>query len=167
MTASGDLEARLQPLEDERDIRELTGLNWLLADAGPAEAFVALYAEDCVIDLGRLVRPDADTIVEGLDGVRARYTDPGHAGWEGKSHHLSAGPVAIVVDGDEAQAVGYAMTHMFIDGQPKKIVIGFNFWQLRRAGGRWRIVRRFARRLGDGDVPALFAPILRSLLGAR
>ena len=57
------------------------------------------------------------------------------------------------------------IANLFIDGAPQKIVTGFNFWRLRRERGRWRIVRRFARRLGDGDVPALFAPIVRRLLG--
>jgi hypothetical protein len=155
---------RLQQLEDERDIRQLLDLNWFLADAGPAGAFVDLYTEDCVIDLGRLVRPDADTIVRGHAGVLARYTDPAHSGWEGRSHHLSGGPQAICIDGDEAEAVTYAITTMLIDGAPKVIVTGFNVWRLLRRGGRWRIAYRAARRLGDSDVLDLFKPIVRRLL---
>jgi ketosteroid isomerase-like protein len=159
-----DLAERIRRLEDERQIRQLIDLNWFLADAGPAEAFVELYSEDCVIDLGRLVSPDFDTIVEGHAGVRARYTDPAHSSWEGRSHHLSAGPEAILVDGDEARALTYAITTMLIDGAPKVIVVGFNFWRLRRSAGRWRISHRWARRLGDGDALDLFRPIVGRLL---
>lgn len=159
-----DLAERIQRLEDERRIRQLIDLNWFLADAGPAEAFVALYTEDCVIDLGRLVTPERDTIVAGHAGVRARYTDPAHSQWEGRSHHVSAGPEAILVDGDDARALTYAITTMLIDGAPKVIVTGFNFWRLRRAGGCWRISRRWARRLGDGDNLELFRPIVGALL---
>jgi ketosteroid isomerase-like protein len=154
----------IQRLEDIRDIRQLIDLNWFLADAGPAAAFVELYTEDCVINLGRMVTPERDTIVEGHAGVRARYTDSAHSMWEGRSHHVSAGPEAILVDGDEARALTYAITTMLIDETPKRIVTGFNFWRLRRAGGRWRISHRWARRLGDDDNLALFRPIVGELL---
>jgi hypothetical protein len=160
------LAQRVQRLEDVGRIRQLIDLNWFLADAGPAEAFVDLYTEDCVIDLGRLVSPDVDTIVEGHAGVAARYTDHAHSQWEGRSHHVSAGPEAILVDGDSAQALTYAVTTMLIDAAPKLILVGFNFWRLRRSAGRWRISHRWARRLGDRDVPALFAPTTTTLLAA-
>lgn len=157
---------RLRSLEDARDIRQLIDLNWFLADAGPAEAFVALYTEDCIIDLGRLVTADRDTIVEGHAEVHARYTDAAHSQWEGRSHHVSAGPEAILVEGDEARALTYAMTTMLIDGAPKTILTGFNVWRLRRVAGRWRISHRWARRVGDSDNLDLFRPIVSELLDA-
>jgi hypothetical protein len=163
--AAEGLGERIRRLEDERDIRRVIELNWLLADAGPAEAFTALYTEDCVVDLGRLVAPDIDTVIHGHAGVRARYTDPDHAAWEGRSHHLSAGPQPICITGDTAEAITYAMTTMFIDGAPKLFVTGFNFWKLRREGGRWRIYHRIARRLGDSDVCELFKPVVWGVLG--
>jgi ketosteroid isomerase-like protein len=163
-TQARPLAGRVQRLEDVRDIRQLIDLNWFLADAGPAEAFVELYTEDCVIDLGRLVTPERDTIIEGHAGVHARYTDRAHSQWEGRSHHVSAGPEAIIVDGDEAQALTYAITTMLIDGAPKIIVTGFNFWRLRRSAGRWRISHRWARRLGDRDNLERFRPIVGALL---
>jgi ketosteroid isomerase-like protein len=159
-----ELAERVERLEDVRRIRQLIDLNWFLADAGPAEAFVELYTEDCVINLGRLVTPEHDTIVEGHAGVRARYTDHAHSQWEGRSHHVSAGPEAILVDGDAARALTYAVTTMLIDGEPKIILVGFNVWRLRRAAGRWRISHRWARRLGDTDNLELFRPIVGELL---
>ncbi len=162
--AGSDLAERVRRLEDQRQIRQLIDLNWFLADAGPAEAFVELYTGDCVIDLGRLVSPDFDTIVEGHRGVHARYTDQAHSQWEGRSHHLSAGPEAILIEGDGARALTYAITTMLIDGAPKMIVTGFNFWRLQRSAGRWRISHRWARRLGDNDALGLFRPIVGQLL---
>jgi hypothetical protein len=106
---SGDqLVATIQRLEDDRQIRQLIDLHWLLADAGPNAAFVDLYTEDCVIDYARLLNPDADTIVEGRAAIRARYVESPQ-GPKGRSHHLSAGPQPICITGDEAQSVTNAL----------------------------------------------------------
>jgi hypothetical protein len=162
--ADSDLTARLQRLEDEGEIRRLMDLGWMLTDAGPTARLVDLYTDDCVIDLGRLINPDADTVVEGITAVRARYGVPG-AGREGKMHHLAGGPQAILIDGDEAQAVTYALNSgLGADGQPRIGVTGFNFFRFRREGGRWKIARRTARRLGDADVIELFRPIVSRVL---
>jgi hypothetical protein len=164
--AGADLEARLQRLEDEAEIRRLMDLVWMLSDAGPTERQVDLYTDDCVIDLGRLINPDADTVVEGIETVRARYTAPG-ASRAGKMHHFAGGPQAILIDGDEAQAVTYALNSgLDAEGQPRIGVTGFNFFRFRRENGRWKIVRRTARRLGDADVLDLFRPIVSRVLAA-
>jgi hypothetical protein len=154
--AEADLAARLQRLEDEAEIRRLMDLVWLLADNGPVAAFADLYTGDCVIDLGRLVTPDHDTLIEGIDAVRARYAAPGASARLGQSHHLAGGPQAIIIDGDTAQAVSYALNSGLADGAAKIGVTGFNFFAFARRSGRWRISRRTARRLGDRDVPDLF-----------
>lgn len=156
--------SRLQRLEDERAIRRLMDLVWMLSDAGPTAALAELYTEDCVIDLGRLVRPDADTVIEGIETVRARYSAPGAAAREGKSHHFAGGPLAILIDGDEAQAASYALNSGLLDGVARIGVTGFNFFRLARRDGGWRIARRTARRLGDADVLELFGPIVSRLL---
>jgi hypothetical protein len=161
---SNDLAARIQRLEDERQIRQLTDLHCFLSDAGPAEAFKELYTEDCVVDLGRLMSPERTTVIEGRSRLlKEIYLDPGHRAWEGRSQHFGAGPQAIHIVGDHADAITYAITTLLYDGVPKTIVVGFNFWKLTRTSGRWRIARRIARRLGDEDVPQLFAPIVRQV----
>ncbi len=161
--AETDLAARLSRLEDEAEIRRLMDLVWMLSDAGPTERQSELYTDDCVIDLGRLINPEADTVVEGIDAVRARYAAPG-ASRAGKMHHFAGGPQAILIDGDEAQAVTYALNSGLADGQPRIGVTGFNFFRFRRENGRWKIARRTARRLGDGDVLELFKPIVSWVL---
>ena len=165
---SADLAARVRRLEDERQILQLIDLHGMLSDAGPAEGFAELYAEDCVVDLGRVLKPDVETIVEGRDRLLEDvYFEPGHRAAEGRTQHLRSGPQIIQVAGEEAQAVTYAMTSLLqSDGSAQILVSGFNFWAFRREAGRWRITRRTHRKLGDSDVLDLFRPLVaRALAG--
>ncbi len=167
--AAGDLASRIQRLEDERRILQLIDLHGMLSDAGPAEGFADLYAEDCVVDLGEVLKPGIKTVVEGrkrlLDEI---YLEPGHRAAEGRTQHFRSGPQIIQPLGDQAEAVTYAMTSLLqADGSTKVMVSGFNFWALRRDAGRWRITRRTHRRLGDDDVLDLFRPLVaRAIAGA-
>jgi SnoaL-like protein len=163
-----DLAARVRRLEDERQILQLIDLHGMLSDAGPAEGFAALYAEDCVVDLGEILKPAAKTVVAGRDRLLEEiYLEPGHRAAEGRTQHFRSGPQIIQVLGDDAEAVTYAMTSLLqADGSARVMVSGFNFWTLRRASERWRITRRTHRRLGDGDVVDLFRPLVaRTLAG--
>jgi hypothetical protein len=165
-SSSADLVARVQRLEDERQILQLIDLHGMLSDAGPAEGFAELYAEDCVVDLGKVLKPDVETVVEGRDRLLEEvYLEPGHRAAEGRTQHFRSGPQIIQVTGDVADAVTYAMTSLLQpDGSAKIMVSGFNFWSLRRDAGRWRITRRTHRRLGDGDVLELFSPLIARTL---
>ncbi len=158
--------ARLQRLEDEAEIRRVMDLVWILTDAGPTERLIDLYTDDCVIDIGRLINPEADTIVDGIEAVRARYTAPNASAGEGRMHHCAGGPTAILIDGDEAEAATYALSSGLADGKPRMNVTGFNVFRFRREGSRWKITRRTARRLGDADVIELFRPIVGGALAA-
>jgi ketosteroid isomerase-like protein len=159
--AGTDLAARVQRLEDERDIRQVIDLAAMLADAKQADAIPDLYTEDCVIDLGSVVPASMDPLVQGRDALRARYAK--HASTV-PTHHLAAGPEAIVISGDEAQAIAYTFVSIFEDGAAKPMVTGFNFWRLKRSGNGWRIAHRALRRLGDEDVLDLFRPVVRQVL---
>jgi hypothetical protein len=164
--SAADLASRIQRLEDERSILQLIDLHGMLSDAGPAEGFAELYAEDCVVDLGRVLKPDVETVVTGRDRLLEEiYLEPGHRSAEGRTQHFRSGPQVIQVAGDDAQAVTYAMTSLLQpDGSAQILVSGFNFWSFRRDGGRWRITRRTHRKLGDGDVLDLFRPLVASTL---
>jgi hypothetical protein len=167
-SSSADLAARVQRLEDERQILQLIDLHGMLSDAGPAEGFAELYAEDCVVDLGRVLKPDVETVVEGRSRLLEEvYFEPGHRAAEGRTQHFRSGPQIIQVSGDEAEAVTYAMTSLLQpDGSAKVIVSGFNFWAFQRESLRWRITRRTHRKLGDSDVLELFRPLVaRALAG--
>ena len=166
-TASiGDLAGRIARLEDERQILQLIDLHGMLSDAGPAEGFAELYAEDCRVDLGEVLKPGVQTIVEGRERLLEEiYLEPGHRAAEGRTQHFRSGPQIIQIRGDEADAVTYSMTSLLQpDGSARIMVSGFNFWSLRRDDGRWRITRRTHRRLGDGDVLDLFRPLIAHTL---
>ena len=167
-SASADLAARVQRLEDERQLLQMIDLHGMLSDAGPAEGFAELYAEDCIVDLGRVLNPEVETVVHGRDRLLEEvYFEPGHRAAEGRTQHFRSGPQIIQVTGDEAQAVTYAMTSLVQpDGTASIMVSGFNFWSFRRESGRWRILRRTHRKLGDSDVLDLFRPLVaRTLAG--
>ena len=164
-SAGADFDARLQRLEDERRILQLIDLCGMLSDAGPAEAFAELYAEDCVVDLGENLRPGVKTIIEGRGRlIEEVYLEPNHHAATGRVQHFRSGPQIVQVDGDSAEAVTYARTVYFADGTPKEVLTGFNFWSLSRRGGRWRITRRTHRRIGESDVRALFKPLVERAL---
>jgi hypothetical protein len=165
--ASDDLAQRIQRLEDERTILQLIDLHGMLSDAGPAEGFAELYAEDCFVDLGELMVPGTKTVIAGRDRLLAQiYLDPDHRAAEGRTQHLRAGPQIIHIDGDDAAAVTYAVTTFLQAERTAKIIVtGFNFWTLARIARRWRFTRRVARRLGDDDVLALFRPLVARALG--
>ena len=91
-------------------------------------------------DLGRLVTPDRDTIVEGHAGVCARYTDTAHSQWEGRSHHVSAGPEAILVDGDEARALTYAFPPTSGGNESAARRREYDVSQRQRDGARMRLI---------------------------
>jgi hypothetical protein len=158
-----DIDVRLRRLEDEREIRRLMDLVWLLSDVGPAEMLSDLYTEDCIIDLGRLLSPDANIVIEGIEAVRARYSSPAATLGAGVTHHCSSRPEALCIIGDEARVATYALSSGLVDGASRLNVTGFNFWRFARVDGRWRIARRIARRLGDADVRDLFKPIVKQV----
>src|SRR5437763_1678326 len=123
-SSSADLAARVQRLEDERQILQLIDLHGMLSDAGPAEGFAALYTEDCVVDLGTVLKPEVTTIVEGRDRLLEEvYLEPGHRAAEGRTQHFRSGPQIIHILGDEAEAVTYATTSLLhADGSARIMV---------------------------------------------
>ena len=159
------LASRLQRLEDERCILQLIDLHGMLSDAGPAEGFAELYVEDCLVDLGEILVSGTRTIIAGRRRLLEQvYLEPGHRAAEGRTQHFRAGPQIVQIDQDVAAAVTYAMTMFLVDGIPKQVVSGFNFWSMSRRDGHWRIAQRVHRRLGDSDVPALFKPLVERVL---
>jgi hypothetical protein len=160
-TSTEGLAARVQRLEDERQILQLIDLHSFLSDAGPAEGFAELYDEDCVVDYGEVVAPGSRTIVEGRDRLlKEFYLIPSNRDAKGRSQHFRCGPQAIQIVGDKAWGVTYVMVTYLVDGEAKILVSGFNFWTLNKGSGRWRIARRALRRLGDSDVLELFKPVV-------
>ena len=144
-----ELVARVQRLEDERDITRLLTRYGFAVDVGDADATAALYADDAVIDLGPTSR------FEGVDGARQLVLDERHQAIVGRCAH-TMGPfvVDVEVDDDEARATGYVRVYVTDEaGSPALWRIGFTTFELRRAEGRWLITHRLSRTVGTDDGP--------------
>ncbi|MDP7734175.1 nuclear transport factor 2 family protein [Mycobacterium paragordonae] len=146
MTDIEALAARLNRLEDERDIARLIASYGPAVDAGDADAAARLWAEDGVYDID-LMR------MEGRDEVRAMVNSGAHQKMvaHGCSHFL--GPAAVTVDGDTAVAVCESLV-LVRDGDGYRVWRATaNHFALRRIDGRWQIGIRTSRVL-DGNPQA-------------
>jgi hypothetical protein len=148
-----ELEARVQELEDEREIRELLSRYGYTADTCKDEAFVELYTEDGAMKLSMPNAPSDDPIVvwEGRDRVREFITNPaGHhsARLYGKSMHVNDNMVTHV-EGDEAVANSYQFAIAVDENGVRLLSAGNNQWQLRKIDGQWHIKERRGAYLGD------------------
>jgi ketosteroid isomerase-like protein len=139
--AGGDLEARIQRLEDERDIvrtlyRYASGL-----DYGPREAFLDVFVENGVWmrDTPRF----GPRTFNGHAELRKMWDDHTHAPTIFHKHLI--GNAQVDVDGDTATATSYLF---FVPEHPEGPYIrAFSRCKdklIRCADGAWRIVERRA-----------------------
>ncbi|HWU32375.1 MAG TPA: nuclear transport factor 2 family protein [Marmoricola sp.] len=136
------LEARLQRLEDERDITQLIAAYGPLVDAGDAEAVSDLWETDGIYDID-------EVYMEGRDQLTAMVNSSGHQQFikDGCAHFL--GPAKVTVSGDSAIAVCHSLMVVRQDGQFVVRRATAHHWELRRSGAGWRTTTRTSRVL-DG-----------------
>jgi len=150
---SGDLEARLKRLEDEREIAETLNLYGFYADMGDHAAFVDLFTEDATIELlgGTPDGSHGDFEVwTGRDEIWSYIDDPTmHMKIEGRCMHLAALNLRISIDGDLATAHTDSVVLLREADGISVYGAGFTHWTLRRDAGRWRIARRVRTAIGD------------------
>ncbi len=140
-----DLVARVQRLEDEREITRVLTRYGFAVDLGDADATAALYTDDTVIDLG----PTSQ--FHGRAGARQLVLDERHQAIVGRCAH-TMGPFVIDVDitGDRATATGYVRVYISDEdmGNPQLWRIGYTRFGLVRTGNTWRIATRLSRAVG-------------------
>jgi ketosteroid isomerase-like protein len=150
-----ELVARVQRLEDEREITRVLTRYGFAVDVGDADACAALYTDDTVIDLG----PTSQ--FHGTEGARQLVLDERHQAIVGRcAHTLGPFVVDVDVDGDRAVATGYVRVYVSDPDMrnPRLWRIGSTRLELERAGTTWRIATRRSRSLGADDA----AELLRS-----
>lgn len=139
------LAARVQRLEDEREITNVLTRYGFAVDVGDADATAALYTEDTVIDLGLTSQ------FQGTAGARQLVLDERHQEIVGRCAH-TMGPfvVDVDVDRDRATATGYVRVYISDPDMrnPRLWRIGYTKFQLRRAGTTWQIAERLSRSVG-------------------
>ena len=147
-----DLAARVQRLEDEREITRVLTRYGFAVDIGDADATAALYTDDTLIDLG------STSQFYGTVGAQQLVRDERHQAIVGRCAH-TMGPFVIDVDvtGDRATATGYVRVYISDDGMrnPRLWRIGYTKLELVRAGTTWRIANRVSRSIGADDGAAL------------
>lgn len=143
------LEARLQQLEDEREITRLITAYGPLVDSGDAEAVAGLWEPDGVYDVDEI-------FMQGREQIEAMVRSANHQGWiaGGCAHFL--GPAHVTVDGDQAVAVCHSL--MVVHGEEGFVLrrATAHHWDLRRGADGWRVTRRTSRVLdGREESPRL------------
>ena len=151
--AIGTLTARLNQLEDEREISRVLTRYGFAVDIGDADAAAALYTDDTVIDLG------PTSMFSGVEGARQLVLDERHQEIVGRCAH-TMGPFVTDIDvtGDRATAVGYVRVYISDPDMrnPRLWRIGYTRLELVRAGETWRIATRLSRSLAaDAAVEVL------------
>lgn len=170
----GDLWARVQRLEDERDIAALIASYGPAVDSADADSAADLWTEDGVYDVeGWQMGSAAD--------VRAMVSSESHRELvsSGCCHFL--GPVVVTIDGDTAVALCESLVllrrteplpdsvfrHQAWESSAQEYLVWratANHFELARTQSGWRIVRRTSRML-NGDHAA--QQLLRSGLAGR
>jgi ketosteroid isomerase-like protein len=147
-----ELAARVQRLEDEREITRVLTRYGFAVDVGDADATAALYTGDTLIDLGLTAQ------FTGTEGARQLVLDERHQQIVGRCAH-TMGPfvVDIDVDGDHARATGYVRVYISDEDMrnPRLWRIGYTKLELRRAGSTWKIAERLSRSVGAAGGAAL------------
>ena len=147
-TAIGTLTARVNQLEDEREISRVLTRYGFAVDIGDADATAALYTDDTVIDLG------PGSTFSGIEGARQLVLDERHQAIVGRCAH-TMGPFVTDVDvaGDRAVATGYVRVYISDPDMrnPRLWRIGYTRLELVRDGQTWRIAKRLSRSLAAED----------------
>jgi len=153
VTPPSDLEARVQRLEDERDIAATLALYGRYADSGDHDAFVDLFTDDAVIRLlgGTPSGAHGDSPEwVGRERIREYIDDPTmHMKIEGRCMHLPALNLTVEVHGETATADSCSL--VLLREQEATVVYGAGFtrWKLVRSDGRWRISERVRVAIGE------------------
>lgn len=145
-----ELRARVQRLEDEREVTRVALRYGFAVDLGDADATAALYTADTEIDLG------AGSRFRGSAGARSLVTDARHQAIVGRCAH-TLGPLCVEIDGDRGTAIGYVRVYVADPpgGDAKLWRMSFTRLELVRESSGWRIARRTSRALGTERAPEL------------
>lgn len=163
------LEAKLQELEDDREIRELLSRYGFNADLGRSEEWVGLWTENGAFEVAiprawdagigdqeTIDRTEAESSGEdqvirsdGHEALRRFILDPdSHKAIEGRSLHIMDGNLVTSIAGDVATAESYNITLVRRGAQMTLLNGSINRWTLARVDGVWRIEECVRRRPG-------------------
>jgi uncharacterized protein (TIGR02246 family) len=138
------LARRVERLEDELAIHRVITRYGLAVDAGDAVGAADVFTPDGVYDtdVGRM---------EGRDAVATMVRSARHQEMVGHCAH-QMGPAVVTIAGPaKASAVGYSRVYLATRAGIHVYRVSVNAWELAKADGEWRIVRRRTRVLGHAE----------------
>lgn len=140
------LEARLRIVEDKEKIKEVLARYGYNADLGRSEAYVDVWTDDGLYDMGAVRYAGKAQIREMISsptGVHKTLI-------ENRSLHTVCN-LHIGIDGDSAWAEGYSI--VFVKGEDgvKPFTAGYNHWDFARSGEQWLMTRRLRRDVGGEE----------------
>ncbi|MCB2061168.1 MAG: nuclear transport factor 2 family protein [Novosphingobium sp.] len=144
------LEKRCRAAEDHLEILNLLNSYGPLVDSLTAKEAGELWVEGGGYNF---TKPDGEPArLEAPDEIAGMYSWPGHVQLTKTGcAHLTATP-KIVVDGDEAQALGYSVVILKEGDRWFLWRAAVNHWTLRRTEAGWRVVERFNRPLDGSEL---------------
>lgn len=151
------LEARLQRLEDEREIARLVASYGPLVDAGQAVRVGALWTEGGTYDVEELY-------MGSRAEIEAMVRSDAHQGLIGAGCSHFLGPAYVTVESDRAVAICESVLLVKHNGRIIPARIGANRFELVRTHEGWQISKRVTRSL-DGD-PATHALLAATEVGS-
>jgi SnoaL-like protein len=141
-----ELEARVQLLEDQEQIRECLSRYSFNADLGRSEEYVNNYTPDGVIDLSPTMKWSGKEQLMDFIGSPTG----GHKSIEGRCQHTSM-DYFIRVNGNKAWAEGYSVVYLKKGDEYTVFTCGFNHWDFEKRDGRWYLKYRYRRPVGDNE----------------
>lgn len=149
------MRARLQLLEDQMALIQLTAQYGPNVDSGAAAATAALWTDDGTFDaVGVIAMNGRDEIVGMVEGELHQSLIVNGCG------HVLTTP-HVVVDGDEAHGRSYALNIRWDAAAERFWVarVSANTWKWRRTPDGWRITERINANLdGTPEHRAMLAP---------
>jgi hypothetical protein len=140
------LEAKVAELQAKDDIREMFNRYGFTADTGDARGWSEVWAPHAVYDSvnGQMTgRERFYASIEDPNGVHKREI-------EGKGSLHTTGALTIRVTGQTAWAEGHTLVWVRDGTTWRPYTLSYNHWDLRKANGRWEIVRRKSRPVAPG-----------------
>lgn len=134
----------LEHLLDQADIAEVVHAYCDHFDRGEAEAVLALFTEDAVVDYG----PDVPTMT-GLEALRPMVTNGLASFFAATSHHVSNFRVRVTGP-DTAESMCYLYAwHRYQDGRPDSELWGRYLHDFHRTPEGWKIARLVLQAAGS------------------
>lgn len=157
-----DPQQRLEALADDLDVRRVITDYAALIDAREFTRLRDVFAEEAVVDYhnGRSIVSGADRLVEYIRENTA------HLAWQ---HHFVS-VYGVDVDGDDATALAYLISHQVIEAEPTHVLMMAARYEFGlRRDDRWRIasivhtiqLTNFHPITVDPPVPVAIPPAVR------